>query len=270
MAVKRCKYPHGQQTALPNGKPARPQARSSSGPGVSPGPGRPRLASRPCRPSWPSRCGLHLPSPRLRGRRQSHRPRPRRRRPPRAPPAAALAGDRLYLRVSQPQNGAEGGNQAPPPAPPRLECAPPRARRRYPSRGPLTRDAPLGRLRREEAGWARSGPRGAERQRHSAASPRPSAEARTCPVGARQAQPGWGGKRPERRAGPRGRRSLARHLGTAAATGHARRGHLRLLRGLGGGIRAGKCVIGSLLHSYITARDASARAAGTRRQPLHV
>lgn len=34
MAVKRCKYPHRQQTALPNGKPARSQARSPFEPGV--------------------------------------------------------------------------------------------------------------------------------------------------------------------------------------------------------------------------------------------
>lgn len=137
--------------------------------------------------------------------------------------------------------------------------APPRARRQYPARGPLTRDAPLGRrlghqagrLRRPEARGGRPGPlepRGAERQRHSAAAPRPSSEAGTCPVGALQAQPGWGGKRPERRAGLQGRRSPARHLGTAAAAGHARRGHLRLQRGLGGGIRADKRVIGSSLH----------------------
>lgn len=93
MAVKRCKYPHEQQTALTNGKPARPQTRSPFGPGV-------RFAgSRAAAPRFPSLQALvaipaagrtYLPSPRLRGRRQSHRPRPRRRRrPPRTPPAAA-------------------------------------------------------------------------------------------------------------------------------------------------------------------------------------
>lgn len=262
MAVKRCKYPHRQQTALPNGKPARSQARPPFEPGVL----FPRIQGGraslpgPAGPRDHSRCGrTYLPSPRLRGRRQSHRPKPCRRRPPPPRSSRCSPGDSLYLRVSQPQNGAEGGNQAPPPAPPRIECAPPRARRRYPARGPLTRDAPLrrrlghraGRLRRGEARGGRPDPlepRGAERQQHPAAAPRPSAEARTCPVGALQAQPGWGGKRPERRAGPRGRRSPARHLGTAAAAGQARRGHLRLQRGLGGGIRADERVIGSSLY----------------------
>lgn len=41
--------------------------------------------------------------------------------PPPAPPRSSRRspGASLYLRVSQPQNGAEGGNQAPSPAPPR-------------------------------------------------------------------------------------------------------------------------------------------------------
>lgn len=229
---------------------------------LSPGPGRSRPASRSRRPSWPFplRAAPTFPARGCAGA-ASHTGRGRAAAgaPPRS--SRRSAGDSLYLRVSQPQNGAEGGNQAPPPAPPRLECAPPRARRRYPAvaHSPETRlygassvTAPgaSGEKRRGEAGPARSGRRAAERQRHAAAAPRPSAEARTCPVGALQAQPGRGGKRPERRAGPRGRRLPARHLGTAAAAGHARRGHLRLQRGLGGGIRADKRVIGSWLYSY--------------------
>lgn len=95
MAVKRCKYPHRQQTALPNGKPARSQARPPFEPGVL----FPRIQGGraslpgPAGPRDHSRCGrTYLPSPRLRGRRQSHRPKPcRRRPPPRAPPAAAPA-----------------------------------------------------------------------------------------------------------------------------------------------------------------------------------
>lgn len=49
--------------------------------------------------------------------------------PPPAPPRSSRCspGDSLYLRVSQPQNGAEGGNQAPPPAPPRIERPAPSA-----------------------------------------------------------------------------------------------------------------------------------------------
>jgi hypothetical protein len=94
MAAKRCKDPHGQQTALPNGKPARPQARSPFRPGVH-FPGSRAAAPRSPAPqalvAIPAAGCTYLPSPRLRGRRQSHRPRPRRRRPPRAPPAAALA-----------------------------------------------------------------------------------------------------------------------------------------------------------------------------------
>ncbi|XP_076782629.1 uncharacterized protein LOC143439926 [Arvicanthis niloticus] len=236
------------------GRPSSPEC-------VSRDPGRPRLASRPGRPSRPFPLRPHLPS-----QPEAARAPPVTQAeavPPPAPPpprsSRCSPGVSLYLRVSQPQNGAEGGNQAPPPAPPRTECAPPRARRRYPARGPLTRDAPLGRRLGHRAGRLRRGearggrpdppePRGAERQQRSAAAPTPSAEARACPVGALQAQPGWGGKRPERRAGPRGRRSPARHLGTAAAARQARRGHLRRQRGLGGGIRADERVIGSSLY----------------------
>lgn len=178
MAVKRCKYPHRQQTALPNGKPARSQARPPFEPGVL----FPRIQGGraslpgPAGPRDHSRCGrTYLPSPRLRGRRQSHRPKPCRRRPPPPRSSRCSPGDSLYLRVSQPQNGAEGGNQAPaaspaphrvrpaPSAPPiprpwpthprRASPAPPRSPRRAPQarRGEGRPAGPAGAPRRGEA-----------------------------------------------------------------------------------------------------------------------
>lgn len=78
----------------------------------------------PAGPRGHSRCGLHLPSqpeaawaPPVTQAEAA---------PPPAPPRSSRrsAGESLYLRVSQPQNGAEGGKPAPPrPTAPRPERA---------------------------------------------------------------------------------------------------------------------------------------------------
>lgn len=65
----------------------------------------------PAAPTFPARGCAGAASHTGRGRAAAGPPPPRSSR--RSPGAS------LYLRVSQPQNGAEGGNQAPPPAPPR-------------------------------------------------------------------------------------------------------------------------------------------------------
>lgn len=178
--------------------------------------------------------------------------------PPRAPPAAApaiafICGSRSHKmalreetrprRQPRPASGA--------PRPERAADTPPVAHSpetRLSGAASVTAPGASGEKGRGKAGpacWSLRARRGSGTPPPHRHGPRRLAPA---PWGAQRAQPGWGGKRPERRAGLRGRRSPARHLGTAAAAGHARRGHLRLQRGLGGGIRADELVIGSSLY----------------------
>ena len=150
MASGRRKCPRRREESAANGRPAGPGAPSRPPGSAHPLPGS--AAPQPSGPGGPRGRSRRRPAPTSpdggrAGAAQSHRPRPRcpltaqaarprYRRPPRSS-SRRSPGAPLYLRVSLPQNGAEGGREAPTPHPlPAPPAAPPRPAPRRPPPGP--------------------------------------------------------------------------------------------------------------------------------------
>ena len=300
MASGRRKCPRRREESAANGRPAGPGAPSRPPGSAHPLPGS--AAPQPSGPGGPRGRSRRRPAPTSpdggrAGAAQSHRPRPRcpltaqaarprYRRPPRSS-SRRSPGAPLYLRVSLPQNGAEGGREAPTPHPlPAPPAAPPRpappraahrpALKRRSRSPPSSPPGPVsGRLTHRVASRTRpqpparhqAPPRGGKTKgRHP---PRRyggccASVARPTASGTRQIQQGPGEKRAAGRGGRRGRRSAAGHHGKGGGGRDWRRGanalagHLRLQRRLWRR-NLGQAARDWLLYGVASIGDASAR-----------